>query len=201
MLRKFGSHLRDQWMGALALFLVLTGGTAYAANTVFSTDIANNEVYGIDIRDDTLEGGGLGHVDLKPGAVRSSEVANNSLTGADIRDHALTGDELAPGTLPNGTACPSGTTRLASTALCYETDLSAQTSAFSATLGCGAQNRSLPSPSEANAIARVTGGDQIWSDVAYYNGTTHVGVAVNANSMNSAETQAPYRCVAYATDQ
>ena len=35
-------HLRRQWMGALALFLVLTGGVAYAADTVFSTDIVNN---------------------------------------------------------------------------------------------------------------------------------------------------------------
>ena len=53
-------HLRRQWMGALALFLVLTGGVAYAANTVFSTDIVNNEVYGSDVRDDTLAYGGLG---------------------------------------------------------------------------------------------------------------------------------------------
>ena len=27
---KFFVHLRRQWMGALALFLVLTGGVAYA---------------------------------------------------------------------------------------------------------------------------------------------------------------------------
>ncbi len=33
MLRTLGSHVRNQWMGALSLFLVLTGGVAYAANT------------------------------------------------------------------------------------------------------------------------------------------------------------------------
>jgi len=89
MLRKFGSHLRDQWIGTTALFLVLAGGTAYAANTIVSTDIVNNEVYGADVRDDTLAGGGLGHVDLKPGSVRSSEVAADSLAGADINESAL----------------------------------------------------------------------------------------------------------------
>jgi hypothetical protein len=31
MLRRVGSHVRNQWMGALALFLVLAGGGAYAA--------------------------------------------------------------------------------------------------------------------------------------------------------------------------
>jgi len=41
MFRAVLVHLRAQWMGALALFLVIAGGTAYAANTVFSTDIVN----------------------------------------------------------------------------------------------------------------------------------------------------------------
>ena len=31
MIRTVLAHLRAQWMGALALFLVLAGGTAYAA--------------------------------------------------------------------------------------------------------------------------------------------------------------------------
>ncbi|HYH60852.1 MAG TPA: hypothetical protein VD766_03205 [Solirubrobacterales bacterium] len=89
MIRKLGSHLRDQWMGALALFIVLGGGTAYAANTVFSSDIVNNEVYGADVRDDSLSGGGLGHVDLKAGSVRSSEVGADSLKGGDIAEETL----------------------------------------------------------------------------------------------------------------
>lgn len=31
MVKRIGSHVRSQWMGALALFLVITGGGAYAA--------------------------------------------------------------------------------------------------------------------------------------------------------------------------
>ena len=49
MLRRFGSHVRNQWMGALALFLVLAGGTAYAVvGTVYSSDIVNGEVKLVD---------------------------------------------------------------------------------------------------------------------------------------------------------
>ena len=44
MLVRILGHLRAQWAGVLALFLVLTGGVAYAANTVFSTDIVDGEV-------------------------------------------------------------------------------------------------------------------------------------------------------------
>ncbi len=73
MLRKFGSHLRNQWMGALSLFLVLTGGIAYAANTVGSGDIINSSVRSVDLRNDD---------------VRSGDVRDENLTGADIRDQS-----------------------------------------------------------------------------------------------------------------
>jgi hypothetical protein len=52
MLRKCVAHLRGQWVGALALFLVLTTGSAYALaghNTVFSDDIVNREVNTADL--------------------------------------------------------------------------------------------------------------------------------------------------------
>jgi hypothetical protein len=93
----------------LALFLVLSGGTAVAlsgSNTVFSDDIVDNEVYSADVRNDTLSGGGLvsadvrndtqtspagglGAVDLKPGSVGTSEVAADSLSGGDINESSL----------------------------------------------------------------------------------------------------------------
>jgi len=46
------TNLRE-WAGVIALFLVLTGGAAYAANTVFSTDIVDGEVKTADISDAT----------------------------------------------------------------------------------------------------------------------------------------------------
>jgi hypothetical protein len=84
-------------IATIALFLVLSGGTAVAltgSNTVFSDDIVDDQVRSADVRNDTLSGGGLLAADLRAGSVRSSEVANDSLTGADIADGTLTGDDV-----------------------------------------------------------------------------------------------------------
>jgi hypothetical protein len=82
----------------LALFLVLSGGTAVAlsgSNTVFSDDIVDNEVKTADVRNDTLTGGGLAAADLRPNAVGTSEVVNNSLGDADVLNGSLATTEFA----------------------------------------------------------------------------------------------------------
>jgi hypothetical protein len=104
MLTRLLVHLRRQWMGALALFLVLTGGVAYAADTVFSTDIVdgevksadigNNQVRSADVRDDTLSAGGLSAVDLTPDSVGSSEMLAGAVRGSEIGTGVVRGDEL-----------------------------------------------------------------------------------------------------------
>ena len=79
-------------VATLSLFLVVSGGTAIAlkgSNTVFSDDIAPNQVKSVDVRDDTRTGGGLRAVDLRAGSVRGSEVKNNALTGGDINESTL----------------------------------------------------------------------------------------------------------------
>jgi hypothetical protein len=81
---RFLARVRQQWMGALALFLVLTGGVAYAAGTITSSDIVDNQVFSADVRNDSLTGGGL--------------------TGADIRDHAGV-DTCSHGTVRLGALC------------------------------------------------------------------------------------------------
>ena len=60
-------------MGALALFLVIAGGTAYAADTIGSSDVIDNS---------------LASVDLKNNQVRSADVQSEGLTGADIADQS-----------------------------------------------------------------------------------------------------------------
>jgi hypothetical protein len=75
-------------MGALALFLVIAGGTAYAANTVFSSDIVNGEVKSVDIA---------------TGGVQSADVKNQGLTGADIADQS--GVDTCPVTARIGDLC------------------------------------------------------------------------------------------------
>jgi len=79
-------------IATLALFLVLSGGTAVAlegSNTVFSDDIVNDQVFSGDVRNDTLNGGGLTAADLRPASVGSSEVKSDSLTGANIDESSL----------------------------------------------------------------------------------------------------------------
>src|SRR5262245_28584298 len=83
-----------EWAGVVALILVLTGGIAYAANTVRSSDIVDGEVKIADIGqgavatsevlNDTATGGGLAAADLRSGSVGTAEVANNSLRGDDL---------------------------------------------------------------------------------------------------------------------
>ena len=130
MLARLLAHLRGQWMGALSLFLVLSGGVAYAANTVFSSDIvngevksvdiANNQVRSADVRDDTLAGGGLTAADLDPGAFVPADIAltrrrwcvrdpNNAIQGIEVSDNSLTGSDVDEGSLSvAGLGCQAG---------------------------------------------------------------------------------------------
>ena len=83
MLRRFGSQIRDQWMGALALFLVLGGGTAYAVteidrDSVRSRHIADNQVKSIDVKNDDLNGVDIDESSL--GSVPFAEEANAANT-------------------------------------------------------------------------------------------------------------------------
>lgn len=92
-MRRIRPHLTyANVMATIAVFLVLSGGTAVAltgSNTVFSDDIVNDQVFSADVRDDTLTGGGLTAADLRAGSVRSSEAQDNSLTGADVKESSF----------------------------------------------------------------------------------------------------------------
>jgi hypothetical protein len=77
-------------MSTLAFLLAVGGGAAYAANTVFSTDIVNGEVKTVDIADN-----GVRAIDIAGGNVGTSEVANDSLTGNDVAEPTLQGVNAA----------------------------------------------------------------------------------------------------------
>jgi hypothetical protein len=97
MRQRIRSHLTyANVMATIAVFLVLSGGTAIAltgSNTVFSDDIVNDQVFSADVRSDTLAGGGLTAADLRPASVGRSEVTDNSLRGADIANGTLGTDD------------------------------------------------------------------------------------------------------------
>jgi hypothetical protein len=87
MLSKVLAYLRHQWMGALALFLVLTGGSAYAltgSNTVFTDDIVDGQVKSEDVARNAV-----GPDELADSSVGPGEVLNNSLRGIELRDDGV----------------------------------------------------------------------------------------------------------------
>jgi len=80
-----------QWAGLLALFLVMTSGTAYAlagSNKVFSDDIVDGQVTTADVaNDDTRRA--LGGIDIRNGSLREADFAPDSITGARINESSL----------------------------------------------------------------------------------------------------------------
>jgi hypothetical protein len=92
-MRRIRQHLSyANVMATIAVFLVLSGGTAVAlsgSNTVFTDDIVDNEVRSADVRNDALTGGGLTAADLRPNSVGTSEVATDSLNGGDINESSV----------------------------------------------------------------------------------------------------------------
>ena len=106
MIRTATAHLRSQWMGALALFLVLTGGTAMAVdgslpgqNTVGSADIINGEVSNADLGADSIASGKIldrqvKNQDLGLGASSSNTIADGGIQGIDVKDNTLKGADI-----------------------------------------------------------------------------------------------------------
>ena len=89
-------------MAAIACFAALAGGTAYAANTIGSTDIIDGQVASVDIKDQdilsadvkdqsltTFDVSTFLGVDVVDGTLTGADVGDNSLTGADIDESSL----------------------------------------------------------------------------------------------------------------
>ena len=106
MLRRLAAHFRNQWTGTLALFLVLTGGTAMAVdgslpgqNTVGSADIINGEVATNDLGENSVGStkiidGQVKNQDLGAGASNTNTIADGGVWGVDVKDGSLTGADI-----------------------------------------------------------------------------------------------------------
>ena len=84
---KLFRFLGNNVVGLLALFVAL-GGTAYAANTVCSTDIVDGEVKSVDIGNNEI-----GSADVKDNSLNTFDV--HSFLGVDVVDGTLTGADMA----------------------------------------------------------------------------------------------------------
>jgi hypothetical protein len=92
MLRKLYPRSVYDVMAAIACFGVLAGGTAYAANTVGSTDIIDGQVKAVDIGDNEINSAYVKDQSLSTFDVHTFlgvDVVDGTLTGADIGDGSL----------------------------------------------------------------------------------------------------------------
>lgn len=96
-------HIRSNVVGYIALFAFAISGTANALpgkNSVDSGDIKNDQVKTVDVRNDTLSGGGLTAADLRTGSVTTAEVlddtaAGGGLSSADLQAGSVGSSEVA----------------------------------------------------------------------------------------------------------
>ena len=80
---------------AVALWVALSTGVAYAANTVFSKDIVNGEVKTADLDSDAVTSAKVRNqsligADLVVGAVRSIKILDGTVQAVDLADGAVT---------------------------------------------------------------------------------------------------------------
>jgi hypothetical protein len=87
MLQRLLSYLGRNVIGLMALFVAL-GGTAYAVNTVNSSDIVDGQVKSVDVGD-----GELKSADVKDESLTTFDVS--TFLGADVVNGSLTGDDIA----------------------------------------------------------------------------------------------------------
>jgi hypothetical protein len=115
--------VRGQWAGLLALFLVTAGGTAYAVDTVGSSDIIDGQVKTADI----------GNSQVYSADVRNDTQPNGGLTGADIKDNSGVDTCPSPATVQLGRICAGsdGTVRAQPIAVGYCSSLGLRLPSFS----------------------------------------------------------------------
>src|SRR5687768_9511682 len=96
MLRRFRRNLSfANVCSLLALTIAMGTGGAYAANTVFSGDIADGEVRVQDLADDAvntwkIRNGSIWARDIHQDVIPGNRIRDNSLTGADVDESTLT---------------------------------------------------------------------------------------------------------------
>ena len=95
MLSRLPRYFKDNLVGFLALFVALGGTSAYAVNTINSTDIVDGQVKSADIGD-----GEVGSADVKDNWINTFDLADNvGVHGADVIDGTITGADVLNGSL------------------------------------------------------------------------------------------------------
>ncbi len=107
MSTRIRNHLRGNVVGYIALFLVLTGGVAYASsaiappNSVDSAAIINGEVKNPDLGANSVTSGkildaNVNASDLNTNSVTSGKILDGNVKTPDYQDGSVTNPKLAP---------------------------------------------------------------------------------------------------------
>jgi hypothetical protein len=179
--RRLLGLVRQQWAGLIALFLVLTTGSAYAlagSNTVFTDDIvdgnvgtrdihngavdaakiADNQVKTAEIGQDEVRSGdvfngSLGLDDLGNSSVASPELKDESVTGIDVAPNSLGPGRIADGTLTGTDVAQNSLKGADIDERTLDVGDTARAYARVTPLGCGG---STCNPSDSKGISSVT---------------------------------------------
>jgi len=97
---------------ALALFVAVAGGTAYAANTIGSSDVINESLRSEDIKNGEVKtsdlannavdtnkilDGGVKAADLGANSVVTTKIGPGEVKNSDLGDNSITSDKIAQG--------------------------------------------------------------------------------------------------------
>jgi hypothetical protein len=105
MLARLRSHLTyANVVSTIALCLVVGGGSALAANTIFSVDIVDGEVRNADLGANAVGSAKIAdravkNADLGLGASSSNTIADAGIQGVDVKGGTLTGAHLTDDSL------------------------------------------------------------------------------------------------------
>ena len=97
-------------MVTVLAFVVFAGGAAYAANTIFSADIVDGEVRGVDIGDNQVGSEDVRNQGLVEGGLTAIDIQNSSLTGSDIAPESLRGNDVRDGMIRSADVDDEGLT-------------------------------------------------------------------------------------------
>jgi hypothetical protein len=101
----------------IALFVALGTGGAYAANTIGSSDIIDESIQSVDIKNGEVKtpdlaaggvtsgkiaDGAVANADVAAGAVDSNSVLDQSLTSSDLATDSVQATEIADGSIDSG---------------------------------------------------------------------------------------------------
>jgi hypothetical protein len=113
-MHRISNYIRRNLVAYLALFVALTGTSAYAANTVFSADIVDGEVKAQDlggasvinsklapnsVGSGKITDGQVKNPDINVAAVKTNSIGDGEVRSVDVLDNTLTGADINESTL------------------------------------------------------------------------------------------------------